>query len=72
MKGELRPSKNRSQDGPWHLVPTFLHMDDSFNELLVFWCDHFRDSDGYHYVTASWVPDTIFTLRDTIIPFVRS
>ena len=33
MKGELHPSKNRSQDGLRHLVPTFLLVDDSVNEL---------------------------------------
>ena len=36
MKGELHPSKNRSYDGLRHLVPTFLLMDDSANELLCF------------------------------------
>ena len=36
MKSELHPSKNRSQDGLRHLVPTFLLMDDSANELLCF------------------------------------
>ena len=57
MKGELHPSKNRSYDGIRHLVPTFLFMDDSANELyFAFWCGHSRDSNGYHHVTASWVP----------------
>ena len=60
MKGELHPSKNRSEDGLRHLVPTFLLMDDSANELLVFWCGHSRDSNRY-YVTASWVPCHIHT-----------
>ena len=36
MKGELHPSKNRSLDGLGHLVPTFLLMGDSANELLCF------------------------------------
>ena len=36
MKGELHPSKNRSQDGLRHLVPTFLLMDESTNELLCY------------------------------------
>ena len=36
MKGELHPSKKRSSDGVRHLVPTFLLMDDSANELLCF------------------------------------
>ena len=40
-----------------HLVPTFLLMDDIANELyIVFWCGHSRDSNGYYYVIASWVP----------------
>ena len=34
MKGELHPSKNRSLDGFQHLVPNFLLMDNSANELL--------------------------------------
>ena len=34
MKGELRPSKNRLQDGLRHVMSTFLLMDDSANELL--------------------------------------
>ena len=43
-------------------MPTFLLMDDSANELyFVFWCGHSRDSDGYYYVTASWVPYHIHT-----------
>ena len=33
MNGELHPCKNRSLDGLRHLVPTFLVMDDSANEL---------------------------------------
>ena len=33
-EGDLHPSKNRSQDELRHLVPTFLLMDDSANELL--------------------------------------
>ena len=36
MEGELHPSKNRSQDGLRHVVPTFLLMDDNANELLCF------------------------------------
>ena len=36
MMGELHPSKNSSLNGLRHLVPTFLLMDDSSNELLVF------------------------------------
>ena len=36
MKGELHPSKNHSYDGLRQLVPTFLLMDDSANELLCF------------------------------------
>ena len=36
MKGELHPSENRSKYGLRHLVPTFLLMDDSANELLCF------------------------------------
>ena len=36
MKGELHLSKNRSQDGLRYLVPTFLLMDGSANELLCF------------------------------------
>ena len=36
MKGELRPSKNRSYHGLQHLVPIFLFTDDSANELLRF------------------------------------
>ena len=58
MKGELHPSKNHSQDGLRHLVPTFLLMNDSADELyfvFVVW-GHSRDSSGYCYVTASWVP----------------
>ena len=35
-KGELHPSENRAYDGVRHLVPTFLLMDDSANELLLF------------------------------------
>ena len=36
MKGELHPSKNRSNDGLVDLVPIFVLMDDSANELLCF------------------------------------
>ena len=36
MKGELHPSKNRLQGGLRRLVPTFLLMADSANELLYF------------------------------------
>ena len=36
MKGEVHPSKNRSYDGLQHLVPTFLLMNDSANELLCY------------------------------------
>ena len=36
MKGELHPSKNRSQDELRHLVPTLLLMNDSANELPYF------------------------------------
>ena len=36
IKGGLHPSKNCSLDGLRHLVPTFLLMDDSANELLCF------------------------------------
>ena len=36
MKGELHPSKNRLKDGLRHLMPTFLRMDNSTNELLCF------------------------------------
>ena len=32
LKGELHPSKNRSQDGLRHRVPTFLLMDDSVRQ----------------------------------------
>ena len=46
MKGELHPSKNRSKQGLRHLVPTFLLMDDSANELLCFWCGHSSYSNG--------------------------
>ena len=39
-------------------------MDDSGNELhFVSWCDRSRDSNGYYYVTASWVPYHIHTAR---------
>ena len=32
------------------------------NELyFVFWCGHSRDSNGYYYETASWVPYHIHT-----------
>ena len=62
MKGELHPSMNHSQDGLRHLVPTLLRMDDRADELyFVFWCGHSRDSNGYYYVTASWVPYHIHT-----------
>ena len=30
---------------------------------FVFWCGHSRDSNGYYYVTASWVPYHIYTTR---------
>ena len=30
---------------------------------FVFWCDHSKDSNGYYYVTASWVPYHIHTTR---------
>ena len=36
MRAEMHPSKNRSYDGLRHLVPTFLLMNDSANELLCF------------------------------------
>ena len=36
MKGELHPSKNRSQDGLRHLVPAFSLADGSANDLLCF------------------------------------
>ena len=36
MMVELHPSKNRSYDGLWLLVPTLLLMDDSANELRFF------------------------------------
>ena len=40
MKSELQLSKNRSYDEVRHLVPSFLLMDDSANELrFVFGCD---------------------------------
>ena len=62
MKGELHPSKNRSRDEFRHLAPTFLRIDDRANELcFVFWCGHSRDSNGYYYVTASWVPYHVHT-----------
>ena len=57
MNGELHPSKNRSEDGLRHLVSTFLLVGDSASELcFVCWCGNSRDSNGYYYVTASWVP----------------
>ena len=28
---------------------------------FVFWCGHSRDSNGYCYVTASWVPYHVYT-----------
>ena len=62
MKGDVHPSKSRSQDGLRHLVPTFLLMDDGANEFrCVYWCDHSRGSNGYYYVTASWAPYLVHT-----------
>ena len=29
---------------------------------FVFWCGHPKDSNGYYYVTASWVPYHIRTM----------
>ena len=72
MKGELHPSKNRSQDGLRHPVPTFLLMDDSANELYcIFWVGNSRDSDGDCCVTASWVPYHIHTTRCDHSPCVE-
>ena len=53
-----------------HHVPTFLLIiDDSASELcFVFWCGHSRDSNGYYYVTASWVPYHIYTTRCNHFP----
>ena len=61
MKSELHLFKNRSRNGLRRLVPAFLFMDDSANELLVFLCGHSRDRNGYYCVTASWVPYHIRT-----------
>ena len=69
-KGELHLSKNRSEYGLRHLVPTFLFfvIPDSANELyVVFWCDHSRDRNGYYYMYLPPGCLTIFTLRDAIL-----
>ena len=68
MKGELRPSKNRTYDGLRHLVPTFLRMDDFATELyFVFLCGQSRDSNGYYYVTALWVPYHVHTINTSCV-----
>ena len=51
----------RKTDFGTYLVPTFLLMDGSANELLCFRCGHSRDSNGYYCATASWVPYHIHT-----------
>ena len=72
MNGELHPSKNRSKDGLRHLVPTFLLMDGSANELL---CISGVTIAETAMGIAMLLPRgclAIFTLRDAIIPLVRS
>ena len=64
-KGGLHPSKNRSYDRLRHPVPTSCLWMTAPISHFVFCCghfrNHFRNSNGYYYVTASWVPYHIHT-----------
>ena len=51
MKGTLHPSKNRSQDGLRHLLPTFLVIDDSTGRGLP--CGIFSMTVTYQLRTVS-------------------
>ena len=47
MKGELHPAKNHLRGGLWHLVRTFLRVDDSFEWIdLLVGAATSRDSNG--------------------------
>ena len=62
MKGDVHPSKSRSQDGLRHLVPTFLLMDDSANELRCLLVSPLqRQQWEEYYVAASWVSYLVHT-----------
>ena len=72
MKGELHPSKNRSKDGLRHLVPTFLLMDDSANELPWFLVWPLQRQQWAYFLLYFEVCNCLvgalpsFTLRDAI------
>ena len=57
----ILPRTARKTDfGTLCLLSCLLWMTAPMNEF-VFWCGHSRDSNGYYYVTASWVPYHIHT-----------
>ena len=56
MEGELYFSENCPQAGLRHLVPNLSLMNDTTNDIyFVSLRGHSEDSNGYYYVTASWV-----------------
>ena len=72
MKGELHPSKKPLERRT--LAPCAYFLAYGWQRRMgyfVFWCGDSRDSSVYYYVTVSWVR-SVFTLRDAIIPLVRS
>ena len=56
MNGGPRPSKNPSQDGLRHLVPTFLNSDDSANQFLCFLVWPLQRQQWVFLCTGSSVP----------------